>query len=71
MIGKTRSYAAASAPDIVARLNQAIEANQTTRVLVDEGVRTLTEAIKLHLDQTDQHLRDLIADIEGRVKDGA
>lgn len=63
-----KSYAPASAPDIVARLREAIEANQTTRVLLDQSMATLAEAIKLHLDHQDEHLRGLIADLEGRLR---
>jgi hypothetical protein len=66
---QTRSYAPGSAPDVVARLKQAIEANETTRVLLDQGVENIAAAIKLHLDHQDEHLKRLIADLEGRAND--
>jgi hypothetical protein len=67
-LSRTKSYATASAPDIVARLREAIEANVTTRVLLDQSLSTLADAIKLHLDHQDEHLRQLIADLEGRAR---
>jgi hypothetical protein len=60
------NYMAGSAPDVVARLREAIEANDTTRALVDQSLTAFAEAIKLHLDHQDAHLRRLIADLEGR-----
>ena len=63
----SRSYAPASSPDIVARLRDAIEANETTRVLLDHGLAAFADAIRLHLDHNDAHLRQMIADIEGRA----
>lgn len=63
-----KSYAPASAPDIVARLREAIDANHTTRVLLDQSLSALADAIKLHLDHQDDHLRGLIADLEGRAR---
>jgi hypothetical protein len=65
-----RSYALGSAPDVVARLRQLIEANETTRVVLDEGLQSLANAIKLHIEHKDEHLKRLIADIEGRVERG-
>ena len=62
MSKQTRSYAPGSAPDVVARLRQAIEANETTRMLLDQGAQTA--AIKLHLEHQDDHLKRLIADLE-------
>jgi hypothetical protein len=55
-----------SAPDVVARLREALEANDTTRALVDQSLTAFGEAIRLHLDHQDAHLRRLIADLEGR-----
>jgi hypothetical protein len=57
-------YAPASAPDLVARLREAIEANDTTRVLMEQCVST----IRLHLDHADAHINMLIADLEGRAE---
>jgi hypothetical protein len=57
-----RQYLPGSAPDIVARLRHALEATQTARILMREGIG----ALELHLDHLDAHLRRLIADIEGR-----
>jgi hypothetical protein len=68
-LSRKKSYAPASAPDIVARLREAIEANQTTRVLLDQGGASIPiDAIKLHLDHQDEHLRRMIADLEGRPR---
>lgn len=67
-LSRNKSYAPASAPDIVARLREAIEANVTTRVLLDQSLSTLADAIKLHIDHQDAHLRQLIADLEGRAR---
>jgi hypothetical protein len=61
----SRSYATASAPDIVSRLRDMIDANETTRLLLDQGAAAF-DAIRTHLDQTDAHIRQLIADLEGR-----
>ena len=69
MTERIRSYAPGSAPDVVARLKQAIEANDTTRVLLDQGATNIGAAIKLHLDHQDEHLKRLIADLEGRAND--
>lgn len=66
---RTRSYALGSAPDVVARLKQALDANETTRVVLDQGLQSLADALKLHLDHTDEHLKGLIADIEARAND--
>lgn len=65
---RSKSYAPGSAPDIVARLREAIEANITTRVLLDQSLTSLADAIKLHLDHQDAHLHALIADLEGRAR---
>jgi hypothetical protein len=65
-MSRSKPYAPASAPDIVVRLKEAIESNQTTRLLLDQSVSALSEAIKLHLDHQDEHLKHLIADLEGR-----
>lgn len=67
-LSRNKLYAPASAPDIVARLREAIEANITTRVLLDQSLSSLADAIKLHLDHQDAHLRALIADLEGRPR---
>ena len=67
-LSRNKLYAPASAPDIVARLREAIEANITTRVLLDQSLSSLADAIKLHLDHQDEHLRALIADLEGRPR---
>ena len=58
-----RQYLPASSPDIVARLHHALEANESARVLMNECVASL----ELHLEQLDQHVRQLIKDIEGRA----
>jgi hypothetical protein len=63
MASKPRQYLAGSAPDIVARLQHALEATETARVLMHSSL----EALELHLDQLDAHLRRMIADIEGRT----
>ena len=63
MATRPRQYLPGSAPDIVARLQHALEATETARVLIREDIR----ALELHLDQLDAHLRRLIADIEGRA----
>ncbi len=65
---RSKSYAPGSAPDIVARIREAIEANITTRVLLDQSLTSIADAIKLHLDHQDAHLRALIADLEGRAR---
>ena len=57
-------YAPASAPDLVARLREAIEANETTRILMEECAST----VRLHLEHADAHLHLLIADLEGRAE---
>jgi len=62
----SRSYAPASAPDIVARLRDMLDANDTTRVLLAQGAPAF-DAIKTHLDNTDAFIRQLIADLEGRA----
>jgi len=62
-----RPYARGSSPDIVARLRHAIEATDTARLLLNEGPSSVSHAVVLHLDQLNDHLRDLIADIEGRM----
>ena len=62
-----RQYAAASAPDIVARLRHAIEANETARILVAGNCGAAIDALTLHLEQIDAHLKKLIDDIEGRA----
>jgi hypothetical protein len=63
MASKPRQYLTGSAPDVVARLRHALEATETARVLMHSSI----EALELHLDQLDAHLRRLIADIEGRT----
>ena len=65
---RNRSYAIASAPDVVARLREAIETNYTTRLLLEQSLATIADAIKLHLDHQDTHLNNLIADLEGRAR---
>lgn len=65
-MSRNKTYAAGSPPDIVARLRDLIEANHTTRVLLDQALPARADAIKLHLDHQDEHLRRLIADLEGR-----
>lgn len=65
--GRTKLYALASAPDLVTRLREAIDANETTRLLLDQGLAALSDAIKLHLSHKDAHLKRLIADLEGRA----
>jgi hypothetical protein len=65
---RNKPYAIASAPDVVARLREAIESNNTTRLLLDQCLATFAEAIRLHLDHQDAHLKDLIADLEGRAR---
>jgi hypothetical protein len=67
-LSRTKPYAPASAPDIVARLREAIEANHTTRLLLDQSHPAPFDAIKLHLDHQDAHLRQMIADLEGRTR---
>jgi hypothetical protein len=62
------SYAPASAPDMAARLRHTMEANATTRIVLAEGINTLAAAINDHLDQIDQHLQELIDDLEGRAR---
>jgi hypothetical protein len=64
----SRQYAAASAPDIVARLRHTIEANETARIVLTESLGSLGKALDLHLSQIDDHLKQLIADIEGRSR---
>jgi hypothetical protein len=66
IMSPNKPYAVASPPDIVTRLRETIESNQTTRLLLDQSLSMLTDAIKLHLDHQDAHLRGLIADLEGR-----
>ncbi len=61
----SRSYAPASAPDIVARLRDMLDANETTRLLLSQGADAAS-AISAHLDHFDDHIRQLIADLEGR-----
>jgi isocitrate lyase len=62
-----RKYARGSPPDVVARLRHAIEANDTARVLLSQETSAVARALDLHLDQIDDYLRHLIADIEGRT----
>jgi hypothetical protein len=50
-----------SNPDVVARLQHALEATETARVLVREALG----ALELHFDQVEAHLRTLISDIKG------
>jgi hypothetical protein len=59
----TTSYLTGSAPDVVERLHHALEATQSARVLMRSSIETL----ELHLEHLDDHLRRLIADIEGRA----
>jgi hypothetical protein len=66
-MSRNKHYAPASAPDLVVRLKETLESNQTTRLLLDQTLSTLSEAIKLHLDHQDEHLKGLIADLEGRT----
>lgn len=61
-------YAVGSGPDIVVRLRQALEANETTRVLLNEAPANIADAISLHLDHQDAHLRQIIADLEARME---
>jgi hypothetical protein len=63
-----RQYAAASAPDVVARLRHTIEANETARIVLNDSLGSLGKALDLHLSQIDEHLKQLIADIEGRSR---
>lgn len=66
---RPRLYAAASAPDIVARLRHTIEAIETARIVLDNGVNPpARDALTLHLDQIEGELQGLIADIEGRPR---
>lgn len=62
----SRSYAPASAPDIVARLRDLLDANDTTRVLLAQGEAAF-DAIRLHLDHNDEFIRQIIAALEGRA----
>lgn len=62
----SRSYAPASAPDIVARLRDLLDANDTTRVLLAQG-EAAVDAIRLHLDHNDEFIRQIIAALEGRA----
>lgn len=66
-MNRNLTFIAGSAPDVVMRLRETIEANETTRALVDQSLSAFSDAIKLHLDHQDAHLRRLIADLEGRV----
>jgi hypothetical protein len=59
----TRQYLTGSAPDVVERLHHALEATESARILMKSSI----EALELHLDQLDEHLTRLIADIEGRA----
>lgn len=63
-----KTFAPASAPDVAARLRHAMDANATTRIVLAEGINTLAAAINDHLDQIDQHLQELIDDLEGRAR---
>jgi hypothetical protein len=62
-----RKYARGSAPDVVARLRHAIEATETARLLLKQDPGAMSGALELHLDQLNEHLHRLIADIEGRA----
>lgn len=62
------NYACASAPDVAARLKHALEANETTRIVLTEGLAALAKALHLHLEQVDEHLKTLIDDLEGRER---
>jgi hypothetical protein len=67
-MSRNQPYMAGSPPDVAARLREALEANDTTRALVEQSVKSFADAINLHLDHQDAHLRRLIADLEGRAK---
>jgi hypothetical protein len=64
----SRQYAAASAPDVVARLRHTIEANETARIVLSDSLGALGKSLDMHLGQIDEHLKQLIADIEGRSR---
>ena len=59
-------YARASGPDIAARIRHAVEANESTRILVSDGLTTLAQALDHHLALIDADLKALLADLEGR-----
>ena len=62
----SRDFACGSAPDIAMRIRHALEANETTRLVVSEGLASLAKALDLHLSHIDAHLQRLINDIEAR-----
>ena len=61
-----QNFATGSGPDIAQRIRHAIEANETTRIVLNESLATLGAAIELHLSQIDDHLQKIIASLEGR-----
>ena len=61
-------FAPGSGPDIAARLRHAVEANETTRILLTDSLSSLAKVIDLHLEHIDAHLERLIADLEGRTE---
>jgi hypothetical protein len=63
-----RLYAAASAPDICARLRHTIEAIETARIVIDQTTGADGAPLRLHLDQIENDLQQLIADIECRAR---
>lgn len=63
-----RLYAAASAPDICARLRHTIEAIETARIVIDQTISANGGPLRIHLDQIEDELQQLIADMEGRAR---
>lgn len=63
---KKSPYARASGPDVAARIRHAIEANETTRILVSDGLNSLAQALDHHLSHIDADLKELLADLEAR-----
>ena len=59
-------FAKGSAPDVAARLRHALEANETTRIVISEGLDQLATAINHHLNQVDALLQSIIDDLEAR-----
>jgi len=59
-------FAPGSRPDITTRVRHAMEANETTRIVLSDGLAALAKALDLHLSQIDTHLSRLIADLEAR-----
>lgn len=52
--------------EVLEELQHVIEANETTRILVQESCQALTEAVEMHLREINDHVRRLAAELKRR-----